>query len=392
MSELATFIHLGFRHIVDISAMDHILFLLALAAIYRFKDWRSTLWVVTAFTVGHSITLALAVTGVLTISPSLVEFLIPLTIMLTAVENIVVKDRGGALWNGRYRPVFAGVFGLVHGAGFASYLKSLFVDHVALPLFGFNVGIEIGQVVVLIAAFSVLYAIDYGISAASRGCGCRRARQRRSGCACWRCRRSWRWWRRAGRSSGRRGSDARATIVPGRNRAHGESGVARRWRARGGCAPAPYDARTAHVRRAHARARGKHSRICGRLRGSGGKARRGQAARRRSRRRCGRVRIRNQYVTLFRCERACDATRVVRLAAVWRCAVVVRARIERRPAKLAQTLRPDVVRAVRRSDQHRAVRCGGEALELALHEGRRSEACTVRKRDVTTSRERPLRR
>ena len=163
MSELATFIQLGFRHIVDISAMDHILFLLALAAIYRFKDWRSTLWVVTAFTVGHSITLALAVTGVLTISPSLVEFLIPLTIMITAVENIVVKDRGGALWNGRYRPVFAGVFGLVHGAGFASYLKSLFVDRVALPLFGFNVGIEIGQIVVLIAAFTVLFAIDYGI-------------------------------------------------------------------------------------------------------------------------------------------------------------------------------------------------------------------------------------
>jgi len=114
-------------------------------------------------TVGHSITLALAVTGLLTISPRLVEFLIPLTIMITAVENIVVRDRGCALWNGRYRPVFAGVFGLVHGAGFASYLKSLFVDRVALPLFGFNVGIEIGQIVVLIAAFTALYGIDRGI-------------------------------------------------------------------------------------------------------------------------------------------------------------------------------------------------------------------------------------
>jgi hypothetical protein len=60
--------------------------------------------------------------------------------------------------------VFAGVFGLVHGAGFASYLKSLFVDHVALPLFGFNVGIELGQLVVLIAAFSVLYGIDRAIA------------------------------------------------------------------------------------------------------------------------------------------------------------------------------------------------------------------------------------
>lgn len=164
MSELAAFIRLGFRHIVDISAMDHVLFLLALAAIYRFKDWRSTLWVVTAFTAGHSITLALAVTGALTISPSLVEFLIPLTIMITAVENMIVRDRGGALWRGRYRPLFAGVFGLVHGAGFASYLKSLFVDRVALPLFGFNVGIEIGQVVVLIAAFGALYGMDQTIA------------------------------------------------------------------------------------------------------------------------------------------------------------------------------------------------------------------------------------
>jgi hypothetical protein len=164
MSELATFIHLGFRHIVDIGAMDHLLFMLALAANYRFRDWRNTLWVVTVFTAGHSITLALAVTGVLTISPALVEFLIPLTIMITAVENIIVRDRGGALWNGRYRPVFAGMFGLVHGAGFASYLKSLFVDRVALPLFGFNVGIELGQIVVLIAAFAALYVIDRAIA------------------------------------------------------------------------------------------------------------------------------------------------------------------------------------------------------------------------------------
>ena len=164
MSELIAFAMLGFRHITDPRGADHILFLLALAAIYRFRDWRSTLWVVTAFTVGHSITLALAVTGVLTISPSLVEFLIPLTIMITAVENIIVRDRGGALWNGRYRPVFAGVFGLVHGAGFASYLNSLFVDHVALPLFGFNVGIELGQLVVLIAAFTALFCIDRAIA------------------------------------------------------------------------------------------------------------------------------------------------------------------------------------------------------------------------------------
>jgi hypothetical protein len=162
MSELFAFMELGFRHIVDISAMDHILFLLALAAIYRWRDWRDALWVVSAFTIGHSTTLVLAVTGVLTISSAIVEFLIPLTIVVACIENLLVRNRAGALWGGRYRALLAGVFGLVHGAGFATYLRSLFVDHIAVPLFGFNVGIEAGQIVVLAAAATLLMAVDAG--------------------------------------------------------------------------------------------------------------------------------------------------------------------------------------------------------------------------------------
>jgi hypothetical protein len=154
MSEWLTFVQLGFRHIVDPSAADHILFLLALAAIYQPRDWRRVLAVVSAFTVGHSVTLALAVTGALTLPSDVIEFLIPVTILATATENIIVRD------GGRYRPVFAGVFGLVHGAGFANYLRALFVDHVAVPLFGFNVGIEIGQIVVLAAIAIVLVGVD----------------------------------------------------------------------------------------------------------------------------------------------------------------------------------------------------------------------------------------
>jgi len=160
MSELATFVTLGFRHIVNPGALDHILFLLALAAIYRPRDWRDALWVVSAFTVGHSVTLGLAVTGVLVLPTSLIEFLIPLTILATALENIAVRERGRALWRGGYRPAFAGLFGLVHGAGFANYLRGLFVDNVALPLFGFNVGIELGQVVVLALAAVSLVVLD----------------------------------------------------------------------------------------------------------------------------------------------------------------------------------------------------------------------------------------
>jgi HupE / UreJ protein len=165
MSEFLTFLQLGFRHIVDVEAMDHILFLIALAAIYRFRDARNALWVVTAFTIGHSITLALAVTGLVNLPSSLIEFLIPVTIVVTGIENLVVSDRTRAPWGGRYRPVFAGVFGLVHGAGFANYLKALFVEHIAVPLFGFNVGIEAGQIIVLVGAALLLGALDRGIAA-----------------------------------------------------------------------------------------------------------------------------------------------------------------------------------------------------------------------------------
>ena len=178
MSELETYVTLGFRHITDLAAMDHILFLLALAAIYRLRDWRDALWVVSAFTVGHSATLALAVTGALVLPTRLIEFLIPITIVATCVENLAVRNRRGTMWGGHYRPVFAAVFGLVHGAGFANYLRSLFVDQIALPLFGFNIGIELGQIVVLALAGVALGSLDrlFVLVTASQGVGALRLR------------------------------------------------------------------------------------------------------------------------------------------------------------------------------------------------------------------------
>lgn len=163
MSDLATYVQLGFRHIVDVEAMDHILFLVALAAIYRPRDVRHALWVITAFTIGHSVTLGLAVTGVARFPTALVEFLIPVTIVATGIENLIVTARRRSGLQSRYRPVFAGVFGLVHGAGFANYLSAMFVTHVALPLFGFNVGIELGQIVILGAAALALAVADRAI-------------------------------------------------------------------------------------------------------------------------------------------------------------------------------------------------------------------------------------
>lgn len=167
MNELSTFIQLGFRHITSLDAMDHILFLLALAAIYRIRDWRDTLWVISAFTIGHSVTLVLAVTGALRLPSPLIEFLIPVTIIATCIENLLVRDHKVALWGGRYRPIFAGVFGLVHGAGFAGYLQNLFMDHIAVPLFGFNVGIELGQLAVLSLTFAAIAVVDLTIRRSS---------------------------------------------------------------------------------------------------------------------------------------------------------------------------------------------------------------------------------
>lgn len=160
MSDFLAFAQLGVRHIVDVSAMDHILFLAALAAIYRPRDWRDALWVVSAFTVGHSVTLALAATDAVAVNQRLVEFLIPLTIVATAVENVVVRDRTTTPRAWRYRPVLAGVFGVVHGAGFAGYLKSLSLDNIVVPLLAFNLGIEAGQIIVLSAIALALAGVD----------------------------------------------------------------------------------------------------------------------------------------------------------------------------------------------------------------------------------------
>jgi hypothetical protein len=165
MSELLSFAQLGVRHILDVEALDHLLFLVALAAIYQFRDLRALLWVVTAFTVGHSITLALAVTGTLHLPSSLVEFLIPVTIVITGIEKRGGERSGSRAVGGRYRPVLAGVFGLVHGAGFAAYLQTLFVERIAVPLLGFNLGIEAGQLIVLAAAATALALIDTGLRA-----------------------------------------------------------------------------------------------------------------------------------------------------------------------------------------------------------------------------------
>jgi hypothetical protein len=172
MSDFGAFVRLGFHHITELSALDHLLFLVALVAPYRLRDWRHLLGVASAFTMGHSITLALVVTDTIRLPTALIEFLIPVTIVCAGVENLRRPGRRPAGWA---RPTLAASFGLIHGAGFAAFLREMFTGAVALPLFAFNLGIELGQIIVLAAALAGLSVVDRAVDrmAPARGVGLR---------------------------------------------------------------------------------------------------------------------------------------------------------------------------------------------------------------------------
>ena len=161
MNGLQFYVGIGFRHITNLAALDHLLFLVALVAPYRLRDWRQLLLVATAFTVGHSLTLALVLTRLITLPTPVIEFLIPVTIVAAALENLRHIDAPRIGWR---RAVLAGSFGLIHGAGFANFLRTLFVGPIALPLVSFNIGIELGQLVIITTALLLFAAADRIVS------------------------------------------------------------------------------------------------------------------------------------------------------------------------------------------------------------------------------------
>lgn len=150
MSSFGAFVELGLRHILDVQGYDHMLFLVALCAVYTPRRWRSVLVLVTAFTVGHSCTLALSTLRLVNVPAALIEFIIPLTILATALFNLLYRpDRTGSRFDhAGWRYGLAAGFGLVHGLGFSNYLRALLPPDapVAAPLLAFNLGVEIGQV------------------------------------------------------------------------------------------------------------------------------------------------------------------------------------------------------------------------------------------------------
>ncbi|MES2373587.1 MAG: HupE/UreJ family protein [Bacteroidota bacterium] len=150
MNDFGLYFEIGYKHIADLRGIDHILFVMALCLRYQFADWRKIIILITAFTIGHSITLALSVFDLVNYSYKWIEFLIPVTIVITAISNVFVKKFA---FKSKFPVIyfFALFFGLVHGLGFSTYLKSLLgSDHnVVAQLLAFNLGLELGQLLIV---------------------------------------------------------------------------------------------------------------------------------------------------------------------------------------------------------------------------------------------------
>jgi hydrogenase/urease accessory protein HupE len=137
--------------VLDFSAYDHILFLIVLAVVFSFHQWKKVLWLVTLFTIGHSVTLALSAYGVLKIRMDLIEFLIPLTIFITGIVNVFTAKKSSS-GKQNINLIFAVFFGLIHGLGFSNYFKMMVgkEEDKLFPLIEFALGIETAQIIIVL--------------------------------------------------------------------------------------------------------------------------------------------------------------------------------------------------------------------------------------------------
>jgi hypothetical protein len=159
MQDFLFYLKLGWEHIISLDALDHQLFVLALIAVYSYQDFKKILILVTAFTIGHSLTLALSVLDILRVPGDWVEFLIPLTIVLTSLDNILMKNRQKTLMKLNY--YLALFFGLIHGMGFANTVRVMLAKEqsIFVPLLGFNIGLELGQILVVVIILVLLFIL-----------------------------------------------------------------------------------------------------------------------------------------------------------------------------------------------------------------------------------------
>jgi len=163
MSEFWLYFKLGLHHVLDINGYDHVLFLIALMVPYAFKDWKRVLLLVTLFTVGHTLSLILSVFGVVYINPTLVEFLIPITILVTAVFHLFTAGKSSKNESISFVAIVTLFFGIIHGLGFSSYFKSILPGDATdklLPLLKFALGIEAAQLIVVFIVLILSYIVQ----------------------------------------------------------------------------------------------------------------------------------------------------------------------------------------------------------------------------------------
>lgn len=163
MSEFWIYFQIGLKHVLDIHAYDHVLFLIALTTPYAFKDWKRILLLVTMFTVGHTLALLLSVFGIIAVKASLVEFLIPVTILITAFFNLFTA--GKASKNESLNLIFflTLFFGIIHGLGFSNYFKTILggtASSKLVPLLEFALGIEAAQLIVVFVVLVISYIVQ----------------------------------------------------------------------------------------------------------------------------------------------------------------------------------------------------------------------------------------
>src|SRR5690606_25583764 len=150
MSDFWLHFNLGFHHVLDWKAYDHILFLIVLCAAYSFSSWKKLLILVTLFTLGHSLSLLLASYNVVSVSGKVIEFLIPITILVVAIFNLFTAGKEKTMEKMRVLYIATIFFGLIHGLGFASFFKELNTTNEFVPLLELALGIEAAQIIVVI--------------------------------------------------------------------------------------------------------------------------------------------------------------------------------------------------------------------------------------------------
>lgn len=149
MNDFVLWFVTGFRHILDWTAYDHICYIIVLTIVFPAKEWKKVLILISSFTIGHSLTLALCASNIIQVNSYLIELLIPLTIISTSITTIIKRKHPTKAVSLNY--FFALFFGLIHGMGFSYVLKSMLGKEQSLiaPLLSFNLGIEIGQLILV---------------------------------------------------------------------------------------------------------------------------------------------------------------------------------------------------------------------------------------------------